>query len=90
MVAITNDDRKHRIKLSIMRQKLAKIDLQIFLHHPVFHFFHNYEGINNLKHVHLHLPLLNHPKLFQKDKGSFQDHSKILVRLHPTLLDATC
>lgn len=40
--------------------------------------------------MHLHLPLLNHPKLSQKDKGSFQDHSKILVRLHPTLLDATC
>jgi len=90
MDAITNDDRKYLIKYSNIRQKLAKIDLYIFLHHNVFHFFHNYEGINNLKHVHLHLPLLNHPKLSQKDKGSFQDHSKVLVRLHPTLLDATC
>ena len=86
MDAITNDDRKYLIKYSTMRRKLAKIDLYIFLHHIIFH---NYEGINNLKHVHMHLPLLNHPKLSQKDKGSFQDHSKILVRLHPTLLDAT-
>lgn len=85
-----NNERRPEISHEALNNE-AKIGENRSIHFSsphCFSFCHNYEGINNLKHVHLHLPLLNHAKLSKKDKGSFQDHSKILVRPHPTLLDA--
>lgn len=75
-----NNERRPEISHSVLNNE-AKIggNRSIDFSSPhCFSFFHNYEGINNLKHVHLHLSLLL--KITQSYPRGTNDHFRIIPR----------